>query len=325
MRYRILGRTGVKVSSLCCGTLAFGSEADEAASAAMFKACLDAGVNFFDTANAYGPARSEEVLGRLMLGMRDDLVITSKVCAPMGPGVNDRGLSRRHIVAQAEGSLRRLQTDRLDVYFVHFFDAATPIEETLRGLEDLTRAGKILYPGVSNWSAWQIAKALGIAERRSWSRFECIQPMYSLLKRQVEVEILPLAQAEQIGVISYSPLAAGLLTGKYSGGKQPETGRLVGNPGYARRYGDQMYAEITARFLAYAKEKGIHPATLTVAWAMSHPGITAPIIGARHVDQLRPSLAAAEVEMDAAWRAEVSALSFTPPPATDRSEEAQPA
>ena len=325
MRYRILGRTGVKVSSLCFGTMSFGGDADEATSSAMFKACLDAGINFFDSANAYARGRSEEILGKLTQGLRDELVITSKVSSRMGPGLNDRGLARRHMVAQVEGSLRRLQTDRIDVYFMHHFDADTPMEESLRGLEDLVRAGKVLYPAVSNWAAWQIAKAHGIAEHRGWSRFECIQPMYNLAKRQAEVEILPLARAEQIGVISYSPLGGGLLTGKYGVGRTPESGRLTQNTNYVRRYGDQMYFDIADRFTNYAADKGLHPATLAVSWVMSHPAITAPIIGARNLEQLTPSLAAAGIDMDAAWRAEIGGLSYTPPPATDRLEEQQPA
>jgi aryl-alcohol dehydrogenase-like predicted oxidoreductase len=320
MQFTLLGRTGVTVSRLCFGTMSFGSDADEATSAAMFTRCLDAGINFFDTANSYSQGRSEEILGRLIKGKRDELIVTSKVCSPVGPGPNNRGVSRRHIMLQVENSLRRLQTDRLDVYFLHHFDANTPIEETLRALDDLVRQGKILYPGVSNWAAWQIAKALGVSAVHDWARFECIQPMYSLAKRQAEVEILPLAQSETVGVISYSPLGGGILTGKYIGG-QPSEGRLLTNAMYQKRYGDQLYAEIAARFADYAKSKGVHPATLAVAWVMAHPGITAPIIGARNVDQLEDSLAAADYKLDAKQYAEVSALSYEPPPATDRSEE----
>lgn len=321
MEYRILGRTGVKVSSLCFGTMSFGGDADETTSAAMFARCLDAGVNFFDTANSYGHGRSETILGKLVQGMRDELVISSKVCSPMGSGLNDRGLARRHIARQVEDSLKRLQTDRLDIYFVHHFDADTPMEETLRGLEDLVRAGKVLYPAVSNWAAWQIAKALGVSERRGWSRFECIQPMYNLTKRQAEVEILPLAESEQIGVISYSPLGGGLLSGKYGNGGQSGQGRLVENAMYSKRYGKPLYHEIAARFSGFAQEQGLNPVTLAVAWVRSHPAITAPIIGARNVEQLNPALDAANLSLDADARAAVSALSYTPPPATDRSEE----
>jgi aryl-alcohol dehydrogenase-like predicted oxidoreductase len=221
---------------------------------------------------------------------------------------------------QIEHSLRRLQTDRLDLYFVHSLDANMPMEETLRAMDDLVRQGKILYPAVSNWAAWQITKALGISERHHWARFECIQPMYSLLKRQVEVEILPLAQSEQVGVISYSPLGGGILSGKY-GSKLPDRNRFLANPSYLRRYSDPMHQDITARFLEHAEILNIHPATLAVAWVMAHPGITAPIIGARNVEQLETSLAAADIKLDAEQYAEISALSYDPPSPTDRSEE----
>ncbi len=321
MEYRLLGRTGVKVSRLCFGTMSFGGDADEAMSAAMFKRCLDAGINFFDSANVYGRGRSEEILGKLMAGLRDDLVITSKVGMPMGDQVNAQGLTRRHILRQVEGSLRRLATDRLDLYFVHRFDEQTPMEETLRALDDLVRQGKILYPGVSNWAAWQIAKALGHSALAGLARFECIQPMYSLAKRQAEVEILPLARAEQIGVIPYSPLGGGLLTGKYSAAAKPEHGRLVDNAMYVKRYREGSYYELAERFSTFAREHGHHPASLAVAWVMAHPAITAPIIGARNVDQLAASLAAADLSMTPELYAEVSALAYEPPPATDRSEE----
>lgn len=321
MNYKILGKTGVKVSQLCFGTMSFGGDADEEMSAKMFKRCLDVGINFFDCANVYNGGKSEEILGKLMHGLRDDLFITTKVASAMGKGLNDRGLSRRHIVQQVENSLRRLNTDRIDLYFVHHFDVDTPMEETLRALDDLVTAGKIIYPGVSNWAAWQIARSLGVCIQEGLARFECIQPMYSLAKRQVEVEILPLAAAERMGVIPYSPLGGGLLTGKYTTQNRPESGRLVQHQNYVKRYAEDMYFEIAERFSAYAGEKGHHPATLAVAWVMSHPAITAPIIGARNTDQLEASLAAADIVMDPEWRSEISALSYDPPPATDRSEE----
>ncbi|NPV07931.1 MAG: aldo/keto reductase [Anaerolineae bacterium] len=323
MQYRTLGRTGVQVSALCFGTMSFGGDADEETSAAMFRRCRDAGINFFDCADVYSRGRAEEILGRLIRGSRDELVITSKVMGQMGEDINSRGLSRRHIMLAAEDSLRRLGTDRLDLYFLHNWDPTQPIEEPLRALEDLTRQGKVVYPAVSNWAAWQIAKGLGIQAQRGWTRFECLQPMYNLVKRQAEVEILPLARAEQVGVITYSPLGGGLLSGKYGTGARPEHGRLVDNSTYASRYGEQRYYEIADRFVAHSRERGLHPATLAVAWVMSHPAVTAPIIGARNLEQLEPSLAAAEVPMTPEWRAEISALSVEPPPATDRSEETQ--
>ncbi|MBP8292480.1 MAG: aldo/keto reductase [Caldilineaceae bacterium] len=321
MHYRLLGRTGVTVSSLCFGTMSFGGDADEVTSAALYARCRDAGVNFFDCANVYGRGRAEEILGRLMAGHRDELVITSKVGFRMREGVNGEGLTRRHILREVEDSLRRLQTDRIDVYFCHRFDAATPMAETLAALDTLVQQGKILYPAVSNWAAWQIATALGLSALHRWARFAVLQPMYNLTKRQAEVELLPLAAAEGLGVIPYSPLGGGLLTGKYGVGQRPDAGRLVENAMYQKRYGDDEHYTVAERFTQYAQDRGYHPATLAVAWVMSHPAVTAPIIGARNLAQLEPSLAAADVAMTPAWRAEISALSAAPAVATDRSEE----
>jgi aryl-alcohol dehydrogenase-like predicted oxidoreductase len=321
MQYRLLGRTGVKVSQLCLGTMSFGDTSDEAESARVFNRCLEVGINFFDCANGYARGRSEEILGKLMAGCRDDLVITSKVGFPQGDGVNDQGASRRHIFNQVETSLKRLNTDWIDVYFIHRFDKDTPIEETVRALDDLVHQGKILYPAVSNWAAWQIGDALGISACENLARVECLQPMYNLVKRQAEVEILPLAHAKQIGVIPYSPLGGGLLTGKYTTTERAEQGRIVQNQMYSVRYGEAMYFEIAEKFAAHARDRGYHPATLAVAWVMTHPAITAPIIGARNVEQLEPSLAALDVDMTPEWRAEISALSYEPPPAHDRLEE----
>lgn len=321
MEFRTLGRTGVKVSQLCFGTMSFGGDADESTSAAMYKRCRDVGINFFDCANVYAGGRSEEILGKLMASERDELVITSKVCSAVGPGVNQRGLSRRHILLEVENSLRRLQTDRLDVLFVHHYDKETPMEETIRALDTLVQQGKILYPGVSNWSAWQMAKAHGIAAREGLARFECAQPMYNLVKRQAEVEILPFAQAEGVAVIPYSPMGGGLLSGKYTADKRPDSGRLVSNKMYMSRYAEGDYYQIAGDFTAHAQERGVHPATLAVAWVMHHPAITAPIIGARNVAQLEGSLAAVDVKMTDEWWKEIAGLSYEPPLATDRSEE----
>jgi aryl-alcohol dehydrogenase-like predicted oxidoreductase len=319
--YRLIGRTGVRVSPLCFGTMAFGANADEREAEAMYRLCRDRGINFFDTANVYSRGRSEEILGRLIAGERDELVITSKVFGRMGDGPNDAGLSRRHIVRAVEESLRRLGTDRLDFYFVHQFDRATDMEETLGALDDLVRRGLVLYPAVSNWAAWQIAKALGISARQQLARFELVQPMYNLVKRQAEVEILPLAQSERLGVIPYSPLGAGLLTGRYTGANG-SGGRLVENAMYASRYGEPENYRVAERLVAYANERGVHPATMAVAWVAAHPAVTAPIIGASRREQLEPSLAALDYPMSAEERREIADLSPAPPPATDRSEEA---
>jgi aryl-alcohol dehydrogenase-like predicted oxidoreductase len=204
---------------------------------------------------------------------------------------------------------------------MHRFDPSVPAEESIRAMDDLVHQGKILYPAVSNWAAWQIAKALGFSAREGLARFECIQPMYNLAKRQAETEILDLAASEGLGVITYSPLGGGLLSGKYGTGSRPEKGRLVENAMYGKRYGLESYYEIADRFVAYAKERNIHPATLAVSWVMSNPAVTAPIIGARNPTQLAPLLAAADIPMTTEWRAEISALSIEPPPATDRLEE----
>ena len=206
VEYRIPGHTGIRVSQLCFGVMSFGAIADEDMSAAMFHRCREAGINFFDCANAYAGGRSEEILGKLIANCRDEVVITTKVSSPMGEGVNNRGSSRRHIMMQVEASLKRLNTDRVEFYFLHHFDPDTPVEETLRAMDDLVHQGKILHPAVSNWAAWQTMKALGISDREGLARIACLQPMYSLVKRQAESEILPMALAENIGVISYSPL-----------------------------------------------------------------------------------------------------------------------
>ncbi|TFH10587.1 MAG: aldo/keto reductase [Candidatus Atribacteria bacterium] len=321
MKTRLLGRTGIRVSSLCFGTMSFGGAADDAMSAAMYHRCREAGINFFDCANVYSAGVAEEILGRLIQTERNQLVIASKVGFPMGEGVNDQGLSRRNILTSVEASLGRLATDRLDVLFVHTFDPDTPMEETLRALDQLVRDGKILHTGVSNWAAWQIALSLGISACEGLPAFVCIQPMYNLVKRQVEVEILPLAESEGLGVISYSPLGGGLLTGKYGSSKKPDGGRLVDNTMYATRYGNDQYYETAERFEVLAREQGVSPATLAVAWVGAHPAITAPIIGARNLEQLEDSLAAADFDMPLKLYAEIAALSPMPPPATDRTEE----
>jgi aryl-alcohol dehydrogenase-like predicted oxidoreductase len=219
-----------------------------------------------------------------------------------------------------EASLTRLGTDRIDFYFVHNFDDRTAIEQTVRALDDLQRQGKILYPAVSNWAAWQIATALGLSAREHLARFELVQPMYNLVRRQVEVEILPLAAAEDLGVITYSPLGGGLLTGKYGVHDRPGAGRLIENPRYTDRYSLDSDFVTAERFASLAEELGVAPAALAVAWTMAHPTVTAPIIGARNLDQLEGSLAALDILMTAELRTRVSALSRTPPPATDRTE-----
>ena len=220
-----------------------------------------------------------------------------------------------------EASLKRLNTDYLDVYFLHHFDHDTPIEQTLRALDDLVKAGKILYPAASNYAAWQIAQALGVSAHEGWARFEVIQPMYNLVKRQAEVEILPMAQANKLGVIPYSPLGGGLLTGKYGSKRRPDSGRLMQQESYIKRYRESMYYDVAEHFTNFAQAGGYDPAALAVAWVASHPAITAPIIGARNLDQLAGSLKSLEIDMTPELRAEISALSPEPPLPTDRAEE----
>ncbi|NND32695.1 MAG: aldo/keto reductase [Saprospiraceae bacterium] len=321
MKYKLLGKTGVMVSPLCFGTMSFGGIADEATSKQMFNLCRDRGINFFDCADVYERGRSEEILGKLMASCRDEIVLTSKVYFPTGDDINARGATRYHIFRAIEASLKRLKTEYIDLYFVHRFDEKTPIEETLRALNDLVLQGKVLYLGASNFAAWQVAKALGISACQGWSRFECIQPMYNLVKRQAEVEILPMAQSENVGVISYSPLGGGLLTGKYGIERRPDSGRLLENKMYQIRYGDANVYQVADHFTGLAKKVEQDPVALAIAWVGSHPAVTAPIIGARNVAQLKSSLASLDLEMTTELRDQISALSPEPPPATDRNEE----
>ena len=321
MEYKVLGNTGVKVSPLCFGTMSFGGDADEVTSAAMFNRCRETGINFFDCANVYQKGRAEEILGKLIHTCRDEVILTSKVYFPMGTDPNARGSTRKHIQHAVEASLKRLNTDYIDVYFLHHFDADTPLEETLRALDDLVRQGKILYPAASNFAAWQVMKALGISECEGWAKFACLQPMYNLVKRQAEVELLPLAQAENLAVIPYSPLGGGLLTGKYGKDRRPDAGRLMSNKMYQTRYGADWVYESAENFSDFAQERGYNPVSLAVSWVGGHSAVTAPIIGARNVAQLEGSLGALNITMTPELRQEISALSPTPPPATDRNEE----
>lgn len=321
MQYRFLGRTGVRVSSLCFGTMSFGGDADESTATALFGRARDAGINLFDCADVYNGGRAEAILGRLIGGCRDEVVVATKAYFPTSQDVNARGSSRYHLVGAVEASLRRLGTDRIDLFFLHRHDDATPLEETFRAVETLVQQGKILYPAVSNFSAWQTARALGLGEARGWQPLVCTQPMYNLVKRQAEVEILPMARAENLGVLTYSPLGGGLLSGKYGVGVRPDRGRLVDNQMYGVRYGEAANYETAARFTALARELGYHPAALAVAWVASHPAVTAPIVGARDLTQLEAVLGAAELQLDADLYARISALSAAPPPATDRNEE----
>lgn len=320
MEYRLLGDTGVRVSALCLGTMTFGREADRAEAADIFKRCRDAGVNLFDCANVYNRGEAERILGDLIADCRDEVIITTKVASKAGEEINARGSSRRHIMTAVEGSLKRLKTDRIDLYILHRFDELTPLEETLRALDDLVAQGKILYAGASNFTAWQAMKGLGISLKEGLSAFKCLQPMYNLVKRQAEVEILPMALSEKIGIIAYNPLGGGLLTGKYELPGQPGAGRLKDNQTYQSRYGDAWMHETAKRFAAFARAEGFTPASLAIAWVANHPAVTAPILGARSVAQIEDALRAAEIRMTPDLYDRIAALSPAPPPATDRSE-----
>jgi aryl-alcohol dehydrogenase-like predicted oxidoreductase len=321
MEMRYLGKTGVKVSRLGLGTMSFGGDADESESARIYARSRAAGINLFDTADVYHGGRSEEILGRLMAGQRDEIVLATKAYFPTSKDGNARGSSRYHLVRAVEASLRRLATDRIDLFYLHRFDDRTDLGETLRAIDDLVRQGKILYPAVSNFSAWQTARALGVAERHGGQPIVAIQPMYNLLKRQAEVEILPLCQAEGLACFPYSPLAGGLLTGKYGVDRRPEKGRLVDVKMYAVRYAAPSNYEIADRFTALAGAVGVAPAALAIAWTGAHPGVTAPLLGVRSLEQLDAALGALAVDMTPDLYRRVAALSPAPPPATDRTEE----
>lgn len=325
MEYRVLGNTGVKISQLGLGTMNFAAGVDEDMAKQIFDICRDKGVNLFDCANIYGNNRcgeAEEILGKCMKGQRDDCFVISKVGQPRwNRSYNDGGLSRKYIMQEIEKSLKRLQTDRLDAYMVHHMDPLTPMDEILKTFDDLKRQGKIIYAGISNAAAWEIALSLGISAREGLCRFDVVEPMYNLVKRQSEVEIFPLCQHENIGVVTYSPLGAGLLTGKYRGGNLDVQGRLTASPRYSGRYVDEQNFRVADDFVAHAEERGVNPTSLAIAWVMANPVVTCPLIGAKNLEQLDIALSAVDIKMTPEWRAEITALSVEPPSATDRAEE----
>jgi aryl-alcohol dehydrogenase-like predicted oxidoreductase len=317
MEYKHLGRSGIRVSQLCLGTMTFGNEADEAEAIRMMDAAAAAGVNFFDTADIYNGGRTEEIVGRWLKDRRESIVLATKVHYPTGNGVNERGSSRLHILRGVEASLRRLRTDHIDILYLHHWDPQTPIEESLAAINDLVRAGKVTYPGVSNFSAWQTQKAIETARLHGFATPVVTQPQYSLIKRIAEVEILPMAMHEGLGVCPYSPIAAGLLTGKYL---RNETGRITVHPMYVERFKSPAYGEIAARFVQHAEERGDDPAALAVAWVASHPAVTSPIIGARNTQQLATALASVNIRLSAKEWGTISSVGERPPLATDRED-----
>ncbi|MBC9794686.1 aldo/keto reductase [Sinomicrobium weinanense] len=324
MEYKNLGNTGLKVSSLCLGTMTFGDGADETMCHKLYTLSRDKGINFFDCANVYAKGESERILGKLIHGHRDEVVLATKAYYPTGNNINDKGLSRRHLTKELEKSLKRLNTDYIDVYYLHSFDTETPLEESLSTLNDFIRQGKVLYIGLSNFAAWQVMKAISINRLYNLAPVACIQPMYNLLKRQCESEILPMAQHEGLGVVTYSPLAGGLLTGKYLNNKEVQGRYTIGGEMtemYQKRYMDETNDRAIKKYLKFAKENDYDPAALSIAWVKHHNTITSPIVGARNVDQLRSAISSLDIEMTPDLRNILSNFSLAPAKATDRAEE----
>lgn len=323
MRYRTLGNTGLLVSQICLGTMTFGAPGgvwaaiagvDQAAADDIVRRSLDAGVNFIDTADVYSAGQSEEITGKAIRNSgrpRTAVVLATKVFGPAGPGVNDRGASRGHIMDGVKASLKRLGTDYIDLYQIHAFDRVTPVEETLRALDDLVRQGCIRYVGVSNWPAWHLMKALGLADRFGWSRPVSLQAYYTIAARDLERELVPLMEAEKLGLMVWSPLAGGLLTGKY-----PRDGQ---GPGEARRASfdfppvnrERVYDCLDA-MRVIAEARGISIARVALAYVLAKPFVTAVIIGAKSIQQLDDNLAAAGVELDAQELAKLDQVSALP-------------
>jgi aryl-alcohol dehydrogenase-like predicted oxidoreductase len=308
MEYKALGNTGLLVSRLCLGTMTFGpgqghfkfvGNLDQKGAAELVKEAWDAGVNFFDTADVYSDGESEKILGQSFKNLavdRKDVVIATKVYGRMGPGRNDVGASRGHIVHAVEASLKRLQTDYIDLYQVHGNDSVTPVEETLRALDDLVTQGKVRYIGVSNWQAWKIARAFGVSERRDLTRFESLQAYYSIAGRDLEREIVPLLQSEKVGLLVWGPLAGGLLSGKFTRHNQkPENSRRsdVDFPIVSK----ERAWNIIDAMGPIAKAHECSPAQVALAWILSKPVVTSVLMGARRMDQLKVNLAAIHLKL----------------------------
>jgi aryl-alcohol dehydrogenase (NADP+) len=320
MEHVRLGRTGLKVSRLCLGTMTFGYQCDEETSVAILDAAADGGITFLDTADAYplggGLAtvgRTEEILGRWLKGRRHEYVIATKCFAPMGERPWDRGTSRKHVLDAVEGSLRRLGTDYIDLYQLHGPDPDTPIDETLSALDYLVHSGKVRYVGCSNFLAYQLARALGRSETLGLVRLDSAQPRYNLLFRQPERELLPLCLEEGVGVIPYNPIAGGMLSGKHRGGEPPEGRFTLGTAAgiYQGRYWHEHVFDAVRRIEPLAAEAGLSMVTLAVAWCLANPAITSPIIGASRPEQLADSLAAVDHPLDADLKAQLDELTHT--------------
>jgi aryl-alcohol dehydrogenase (NADP+) len=304
-----LGRTGLNVSRICLGTMTFGLQVDEAGSFAILDAAVDKGITFLDTADAYPlggdlttAGRTEEILGKWLQGKRDDYVVATKCFAPMGTRPWHMGNSRRHIMDSIDQSLRRLRTDFIDLYQLHFDDPGVPLDESLGALDDLVRVGKVRYVGCSNFLAYRLARAIGISEAKGLARFDCIQPRYNLLFREFERELFPLCLEEGIGVIPYNPIAGGMLSGKHDRSKPPEEGTrfTLGNAArtYQDRYWHDNVFDTVDQLVKIADEAGLPLPTLAVAWTLSHPAITSPIVGASRPEQLDATCAALDTTLD---------------------------
>jgi aryl-alcohol dehydrogenase-like predicted oxidoreductase len=287
MKYKQVGTTGLKASELCLGTMIFGGQVDAAASIQIIQRALDLGVNFLDTANNYGDGRSEAIVGKALKGVREEVVVATKVEAVTGPGPNDYGLSRKNILRAVEASLTRLDTTYIDLYQVHHPDPSTPLTETLTALDDLVRMGKVRYIGCSNFPAWYLEKALRVSEVHDLAAFTTVQPRYNLLDRGIERELLPLCLDEGIGVLPYSPLAGGFLTGKYQPGQPAPAGsRGAGRPAWVdRRFTPRNHAVLT-ELARISGETGLPLSQLSLAWLLENPVVTAPIVGASSLAQL---------------------------------------
>ncbi len=319
MKHTRLGRTGLQVSRLCLGTMTFGLQCDEPTSRTILDTAAAGGITFIDTADVYPlggttetTGRTEEIVGRWLQGRRHDFVVATKCNGVMSPRRWDRGNSRKHILDAVEGSLRRLQTDYIDLYQLHGPDPETPIDETLRALEDVVRSGKVRYVGCSNFLAYQVARAIGRSEALNLVRFDSVQPRYNLLFREIERELLPLCAEEGIGVIPYNPIAGGLLSGKHNPDAGPEEGSRFTLGTAAGRYQDRYWHEgmfeTVEQIRPIAREAGMEMVTLAVAWTMANPAVTAPIIGASRPEQLAAAMKAAEAPLDPGIKARLDEL-----------------
>jgi 1-deoxyxylulose-5-phosphate synthase len=301
MQYRTLGRTGLKVSEVCLGTMTFGDQVSEQDAITIVHDAIDMGINFLDTANMYVKGRSEEIVGKAIKGRRGDVVLATKVGIEMGPGPNDVGLSREHIMRSVEDSLTRLGTDHIDVYYVHRPDYATPIETTLRALDDLVHQGKVRYLACSNFRAFQLCKALWTSDARNLARFDAIQPPYNLLTRDIEYELLPLCADEGLGVCVYNPLAGGLLTGKHDSSRPPAAGTRFANDTMGRMYYGRYWTEsnfaAVARVKTIAEGGGRDMAQLALAWILGNPTVTSIIIGATSLRHVQHNVAATDLKL----------------------------